>query len=145
NQCVEDGLQLERRAADDFEHVRSGGLLLQRLPQLVEQARVLDGDDRLLRKIADKLNLLLGERNRRPAVYAQGTYDAVVFEHWYDENRAGPCEIGQRSQLRIGLPVALGLLQIGNMDDLLRRNGPARTCFWIKGVRTTLPEFDKRG
>jgi hypothetical protein len=31
------------------------------------------------------------------------------------------------------------------MDDLLRRDGPARTCFWIKGVRAALPEFDERG
>src|SRR5262249_46963479 len=45
NQCVEDGLKLERRAADDLEHVGGGGLLLQRFAQLVEQARVLNRDD----------------------------------------------------------------------------------------------------
>jgi hypothetical protein len=37
-------------------------LLLQRLAQLVEQARVLDGDDRLFRKVANKLDLLVGKR-----------------------------------------------------------------------------------
>ena len=39
--------KIESRAADDLEHVGGGGLLLQRFPQLVEQPRVLDGDDGL--------------------------------------------------------------------------------------------------
>ena len=43
-------LQIEGRAADDLEHVGGGGLLLQRFAQLVEQARVLDGDDGLTRR-----------------------------------------------------------------------------------------------
>ena len=40
-------LQIESRAADDLEYVGGGGLLLQRLAQLLEQPRVLDGDDGL--------------------------------------------------------------------------------------------------
>src|SRR5262249_17334863 len=59
-------------------------------------------------------------------------------------NQPAPPRTATPTQLRMGLPVGVGLLQIGNMDDLLRLNGPARTCFWIKGVRTALPEFDKR-
>src|SRR5262245_65288932 len=62
-------LKLARRAADDTEDLRSRGLLLQclaqiicTLAQLVEQARVLDGDDGLPRKIADQLDLRVGER-----------------------------------------------------------------------------------
>ena len=47
DQRVEHRLQIERRAADDLEHVGGGGLLLERFAQLVEQARVLDGDDGL--------------------------------------------------------------------------------------------------
>ena len=47
DQRIEHGLQIERRAADDLEHVGGGGLLLQRFAQLVEQPRVLDGDDGL--------------------------------------------------------------------------------------------------
>ena len=47
DQCIEHRLQIEGRAADDLEHVGGGGLLLQRLAQLVEQPRVLDGDDGL--------------------------------------------------------------------------------------------------
>ena len=38
-------LQIERRAANNFKDVGSGGLLLQRLSQLVEQPRILNGND----------------------------------------------------------------------------------------------------
>jgi hypothetical protein len=44
---VKHGLQIERRATDDLEHVSGGGLLLQRVAQFVEQPRVLDGNDGL--------------------------------------------------------------------------------------------------
>ena len=43
--------------ADDLQHLGRGGLLLQRLPGLVEQAHVLDGDQRL---VAERL----GQRDR---------------------------------------------------------------------------------
>ena len=46
-QRLEHGYQLARRAADDLQHLRGRGLLLQRFAQLVEQAGVLDGDDGL--------------------------------------------------------------------------------------------------
>ena len=52
---VEDGLQVEGRAADDLEHVGGRGLLLQRFSraaQLVEQAGVLDGDDGLVGEVS---------------------------------------------------------------------------------------------
>jgi hypothetical protein len=38
-------LQIEGRAADQLEHIGRGGLLLQRLAQLVEQAGIFNGDD----------------------------------------------------------------------------------------------------
>ena len=58
---IEHRLQIEGRAADDLEHVGGGGLLLQRLAQLVEQAGVLDGDDGLRGEVLDQLDLLVGE------------------------------------------------------------------------------------
>ena len=48
---IEDRLQLAGRRADDAQHVRSRRLLLQRLPQLIEQPRILDGDNGLGGKI----------------------------------------------------------------------------------------------
>src|SRR5262249_5600699 len=50
DQRVEHGRQIEGRPADRLEHV--GGLLLERLAQLVQQPRILDGNDGLLREIA---------------------------------------------------------------------------------------------
>ena len=61
DQRIEHGLQIEGRAADDLEHVGGGGLLLQRFAQLVEQPRVLDGDDGLVGEGGDQLDLLVGE------------------------------------------------------------------------------------
>jgi hypothetical protein len=61
-------LQIERRAADDLEHVGSGGLLLQRFSQLVEQPSVLDGDDGLVGEVRHQLDLLVGERANLRAV-----------------------------------------------------------------------------
>jgi hypothetical protein len=50
---IENGLQIECGAADHLENIGGGGLLLQRFTQLVEQPRVLDGDDCLTRKVRD--------------------------------------------------------------------------------------------
>ena len=41
------GVKIEGRAANNVENIGSRRLLLQRLPQFVEQPRVLDGDDSL--------------------------------------------------------------------------------------------------
>src|SRR5260370_12268581 len=62
NKRVQNGLQIEGRAADDLEHIGGGGLLLQRFPQLVEQARVLDGNDGLIGKGLEKRDLLISKR-----------------------------------------------------------------------------------
>ena len=72
DQRVEHRLQIERRAADDLEHVGGGGLLLQRFAQLVEQAGVLDGDDGLGGEVRDQLDLLVGERAHLLAVDGDG-------------------------------------------------------------------------
>ena len=61
NQRVEHRLQIEGRAADHLEHVGGRRLLLQRLAQLVEQARVLYGDDGLLSEVAQELDMFVAE------------------------------------------------------------------------------------
>jgi hypothetical protein len=45
--------KVTRRAADNAQHFRPRRLLLQRLPQLVEQPGVLDGDDSLGSEVLD--------------------------------------------------------------------------------------------
>jgi hypothetical protein len=81
-------LQLARRARDNFQHLGGRRLLLQgfaqiirALPQLVEEPRVLDGDDGLGGEILDKLDLLIGERPDFLAVNDNGTNQLRVFQH----------------------------------------------------------------
>jgi hypothetical protein len=57
-QRIEHSLQIKRQPADHLKHVGGRGLLLQRFAQLVEQPRVLDGDDGLSGEIAQQLDLL---------------------------------------------------------------------------------------
>ena len=68
-QCVEHGLKIEGRAADDLEHVGGRGLLLQGLAQvacarlhLVKQPHVLDRDHSLVGEGGEQLDLLVGKR-----------------------------------------------------------------------------------
>src|SRR4029078_11838384 len=70
---VEDRSQVKRRSADNFQDVGGRRLLLQRLAQLVEQPRVLDGDDGLGGEILKQLDLPLGEGTSLPAVESYGT------------------------------------------------------------------------
>jgi len=64
-----------------------GGLLLQRFPQLVQQARVLDGNDGLIGKILEQRDLPFGKGlDPRPANH-KNAYDGVVPEHRDCEDR----------------------------------------------------------
>ena len=81
HQRLQHRLQVEGRAADDLEHVGGGGLLLQRFAQLVEQPRVLDGDDGLSGEVLHQLDLLVGERSYFGAIDDKGADQFVLFEH----------------------------------------------------------------
>src|SRR5262249_23615237 len=81
-------LKLARRAADDTEDLRSRGLLLQclaqiicTLAQLVEQARVLDGDDCLRREVRNQRDLLVGEGANFLTINGDGSNQLVTLEH----------------------------------------------------------------
>ena len=71
-----------------LQHLRGRGLLLQRFAQLVEQARVLDGDDGLGGEVLHQLDLLVGERADLLAVDADRADQLVFLEHRHE--RVGP-------------------------------------------------------
>src|SRR5262249_50242359 len=88
-------LKIECRAANDLEHLRCGGLLLQgfgkiacALAKLVEQPRILNGDDGLGSEILHQLDLFVGERPHLLAKNAKNSKQLVVFEQGYGDNRA---------------------------------------------------------
>ena len=85
-------LQLAGRAGDDLQHFGGRGLLLQRLgeivgalAQLVEQPRVLDGDDGLGGEVLHQLDLLVGERPDFLAEDGDGADQLIVLEHRHVE------------------------------------------------------------
>ena len=81
-------LQLAGRAADNLQYFRGRCLLLQRLAQiigaltqLVEQARVLDGDDGLIGEIRDEFDLLVSEGADLCAIDGDSADEFVILEH----------------------------------------------------------------
>src|SRR5262249_57749772 len=84
----EHGLKLAWRAGDHTQHLRGRGLPIQRLAQLVEQARVLDGDDSLRGEVLDQLDLLVGERADSLAIDDNAANQLILLEHWHLNKRA---------------------------------------------------------
>ena len=61
--------------------------------QLVEQTRILDGDDGLRGEVLDQLDLLVGERADFLAIDVDAADQFVVFEHRNEQK-------GSRRQVR---------------------------------------------
>jgi len=85
-ESVEHGLQIEGRAANDLEHVGSRGLLLERLAQLIQEARVLDSDDGLSREVRDQCDLLVGERSNFLAINTDRADQVIIFKQRHNRN-----------------------------------------------------------
>src|SRR6202022_2179532 len=90
-------IQFAGRTADDFKDLRGRGLLLKRLAQIVgaqtqllEQSRVLDGDDRLLGKVGEKIDLLVGKKAYLLAIDHNGSDQLVFPKNGYEDNHPGP-------------------------------------------------------
>src|SRR5262249_31787392 len=58
------------------------------LPQFIEQARVLDGNYRLRRKVLDQVDLLVSEGSDLLPVDDNGAYQLAFFEHWNGKHGA---------------------------------------------------------
>src|SRR5262249_6688516 len=92
---LEHRLQLAGRTADNLQHLRGRGLLLQRftevvgaLTQLVKEPRILDGDDGLGGEVLDQLDLLVGEWAHLLAIHANRANEFTFLKHWH--YRIGP-------------------------------------------------------
>jgi hypothetical protein len=60
--CIEHGRQVAGRGVDHLQHLGHSYLLFQRLALLGDQPRIIDRDDSLIGKRADKLDLPVGKR-----------------------------------------------------------------------------------
>ena len=119
-------MQIEGGAADHLEHVGGGGLLLQRFAQLIEQARVLDGDDRLAGEARDQLDLLVGERPHLGAVDGDRADQLVLLEHRYHENCASAGQFSHGNWPWLAVDVGALQSEIGYVSQLLRRDNAAK-------------------
>src|SRR5262245_34350722 len=120
DQRVQHRLQVERRAADYLKHVSSGCLLLQRLAQLVEQSRVLNGNDGLGGEVRNQRNLLVGEGANLLVVDVEETHDLISFlDHWY--GKEGSCSGVFRRWVVLGIDI---LPDIRDVDHIMRPHSP---------------------
>src|SRR5262245_11297534 len=138
DQRVQHGLQVEGRAADDLEHVGGGGLLLQRLAQLVDQPYVLDRDHRLVGEGLEQGDLPLAEEASLGTA-EHDRADRDTFSHQGDaEDRA--VALTPRVLARVGKFVPLGLY-ISDVDGppVQHRSTTNRAADeWDEGLGTGL-------
>ncbi|MFZ1152920.1 MAG: hypothetical protein WAR76_24835 [Xanthobacteraceae bacterium] len=135
---IEHRLKIEGRAANDLEHVGSGGLLLERLPQFVEQPRVLDGDDGLSGEVCNQRDLLVGERPDLDPPNRDDADDPIFSQHRHSED--GPMHLLVAAVV-VGPPI-LGIGEnIVNVYDATLHDGPPRRRTSILTDRASLGDF----
>src|ERR1700736_863470 len=138
HQRVQHHRQIEGRAADDLEHVGGGGLLLQRFAQLVEQPRVLDGDDGLIREGVDQGELLVGKGSNLSPPHRNHTNENTFATHRHTEK--GPDATDTRSFGVLGTPVRIGLRIEDLYRPVLKSYAPDdRTVSWPNPAATVYP------
>ena len=125
-QRVEHCLQIERRAADNLQHIGGRGLLLQGLGQiararlnLVEHARVLDRDRRLIGEAAQQIQFPLAERTRWPAHDDDRAQAAILPKHgrYRDRHVANLAKTVLQRRTRAGIRKRVGQMQNAALAD----------------------------
>src|SRR5262249_5449275 len=114
------------------------------LAQLVEQPSILDGDDGLVSKVRDKLDLLVGESLSLLAIDIDSADQAVLLEHRDHENRASACEVRQGEKHWVAFevrPPRPNILDVGNLPCPL---DVAETAFRV-GTERPGPRFNVSG
>ena len=125
---VEHRLQIKSRPADNLEHVGGGRLLLQRLAQLIEQARILDGYNRLCGEIRNELNLLVAECEDLLPINTDDADQLVLFEHRHRHDRPVAAKVCTGNHKRIALAIRFAFRAIEYLGRLLRLGGTAESA-----------------
>src|SRR5262249_34879501 len=106
------------RASDDLEDLGCGSLLLQRFPEFVEQARILDGDDGLRGEVLNQLDLLLGEWPHLLAIESDHTNQLVILQHRHTKYSSEFAEFNRGDDSWITVAVGLKLADVSYVRDL---------------------------
>src|SRR5262249_33678600 len=94
------------------------GKIVGTLPQLVEQTGVLNCNDDLPREIAEKLNLLIGERANLLTIDYDRSHQLLIFEHRHGDNGASACKLNSADTKWAGFAIRFLHLDIGNVGHL---------------------------
>src|SRR5262245_24741885 len=140
-QSVEHGLQIERGAADDLEHVGGRGLLLQGFAQLVKQAGVLDSDDGLRGKVSDQLDLLIAERSDLLAINDDGAYKLVSLKHGNAKEGSATGDLDGGDAQRITFGIGRFGSEVRNVNDLLSIEDSAKASLWAGPYWSMIPQL----
>src|SRR6516164_7284136 len=112
-------LNIRRGGSDHTEDLACHGLLLQRFAQLVEQPRVLDGDDGLGGEIGQQRDLLVAEGTNLLVVYDDRTDQLIFFlEHGNGEDAAVAGELHVGNHPRVTLDIGALLHEVGDIGHL---------------------------
>ena len=90
-------LQLAGRRTNDAQHIGSGRLLLQGLPQFIEQTRILDGDDGLGGEVLYQGNLFFREGPNLLTVDDDDANQYIVLEHRHVNDGSRAAELSRHS------------------------------------------------
>src|SRR5262249_13389737 len=118
-----------------LEHICGGSLLSQGFTELIEQPGVFDRDDGLGGKIADQLDLLVGERSDLLAEDGNGADQPVRFEHRHVDDCAGTSEVGDSDDRWIAFKVRRLRPKILGVRYLLRPGDMSKTGLRMRAER----------
>ena len=131
-------LQLARRRTDDTQHLRCCGLLLQGLPQFIEQPRILNGDDGLIGEGLEKRNLLIRKRFNFGTSNLDCSNRHSLAQQWNTSHR--PMSLPLRHGASFGKFLGLRL-EIKYVDRPPLENGAA--CNTPTRARETNADFSR--
>src|SRR5215468_2898104 len=125
-------LNVCRGSSDHTEDLACHGLLLQRLAQLVEQASVLDGDNGLLGKVAEKLDVLLAEWPHLLAVNGDDTNQRILLVHRHCDHCADARDVDADNGHRVAIAVGSRRTQVWDLGKLPALNNTTQGSFRMR-------------
>ncbi len=136
---VEHRRQIAGRSVDDLQHLGGRGLLLQRLPLLGHQPRILHRDHRLGGEVLQQRDLLVGERPNLLAIDRDAAEQRLVLAQRHGEQRASTTKIDECAAIGFACSVVVGVRQIRNVDQRL---APSATASLVRCPAQNRPDSE---